>query len=1332
MAADSEASAAAVVDHNDADSNLVELTKEEIVSALRDPQMNEVGIYGLEQVGDQATGVNEEVMEIDLLSLISIYNELEDEVRGIFLLCGAYGKSILVNDLLKYVIGLGVFKNINSIDDARQELVKIIGKLKESSLVLDHDERDIQMHDHLGGFAKSIASDHVFAMERTVPLEDWPREDFLRGCSQIILEGNYIQKLPKRLDCPNLELLHLDSTGNRTLKIPDSFFEGMVNLQVLDLVGMVIQPELPTSLVSLTKLKTLCLNACSLGYMTGIAALTHLEILSFFESSIKEFPVETGQLTHLKMLDLSYFQIDDEVILPKILSNLTELEELYMGNLNDLEETCLDQLIIDSIKKLKVIIKVKKCDGLEYLFSVSKINKFFQLVEIEVSECRSMKNIVLLDSGTTIDEIESIPVRSLTLQHLPAINGFCSDGNFGSHDVPTLFPNEKALFRPLRHLKLISISRIMLLVITALSNGMAPLQNLETMEILDCDDLQYLFAIAKKEKKDHKAHENYGGLLPDLRQLHLRNLGKLRSIVGLNHPEGTLGFKMLNQLTIWSCNKLRYVLPLYVLENLQQLENIEISDCEMLERIFGDEDDTQMRKSDLIPHQLTKVKSLILEKLPKFSGCCQDGCMVEWLSLKKVRVVKCDMIQQGSLGMIERPLLTSVEVIECNTWANYEHPEINIIHLFRLTDELSRLEELKIKDSEELRKYMEMELEWSSFRKLKILEALQCDQELTKFLSTILLRRSHELEELTIENCKLLEQVFDLENLASDTLVTRIFPNLQTMRLNGLPKLNYICNNDPKIWGTLELGNLGKLEIINCSLKGPLPTTLVEKLVKLKIESCKMIEQVVEENVEMQGRLFCNLDDLQLLSLPKLTKFNSGHCNLTIPNLQSLRIEKCPELNAFTTGFLSNQITNEMMDACLKLQTLKLVGSKTFEEIWQDKVSNINITDCELKEVEVDSFSRLRYIFPSSMLPKLSEKLVTLVVRNCSSLSDVFQLMSENHSITAFQNLKIVRLKGCDSLQRLLLPCNYPSLTEIDISDCQSLEYIFMDTQINAEEKCFPNLESIVLENLPMLSSFSLEIFEFPKLHKARIVYCPAIETFLRKVLAKVSNFIDKDFSSKSPPFGHGKGRLLPQLEELELSDLPKMRLWNTEPQIPVFEKLTSLKIIGCGSIEKLFSVSVARHLVDLKSLTVYKCESMLHVLHGRGGRRLCRFEKLETLVLKHLPRLTCFCENGLALDFPELKMVRVEDVPNMSTFMPIFMLPLPFWTPKLNEVYVTYVNKYWRGDLNETIKYLHKDHEKLKKEVWKTDQSSPGNSLDRYKGAAESSLQVYADELIS
>ncbi|KAK4253304.1 hypothetical protein QN277_010627 [Acacia crassicarpa] len=863
--------------------------------------------------------------------------------------------------------------------------------------------------------------------------------------------------------------------------------------------------------------------------------------------------------------------------------------------------------------------------------------------------------------------------------------------------------------------------------LNCICNKNVKLGNLQRLEIIQCGFFKGPLStalVAKLRSLDIESCEMMEKVVEDNeeRMFHYSNMA-------LSNPGRIHSFQGLIHLRVCRCNQLRYILPLYILQNLQKLENIEISECQMLEQIFGDEDEARMRKSNNTV-ELRQVKSLILEELPKFSGCCQDGCIVEWLSLERLKVVKCDTIRQKSLGMIERSLLTSVDVIECNTWANNEDPEINIRHLFHLTDQLSRQEKLTIKDSEELRKYMETELQPSSFRKLKILEALQCDQKLTKFLSIILFRQSHGLEELTIENCKLLEQVFDLEDFASDAHVTRIFPNLQKMRLNGLPKMNCICNNDPIIWGNLDLGNLVELEIIDCSLlKGPLPTTLLEKLVTLKIESCEMIEQVVEENVEMQGRFFCNLDDLQLLSLPKLTKLISGHCNLTIPSLRSLRIEKCPVLNAFTTGFLSNQTTNEgtsyhvppdeKMDACLKLQTLKLVGNKTFEEIWQGKVSNINITDCELEEVEVDSFSKLRNIFPSSMLPKLSEKLVKLVVRNCSSLSDVFQLMSENHSITAFQNLKIVRLKGCDSLQRLLLPCNYPILTEIDISDCQSLEYIFIDT-INAEEICFPHLKSIVLENLPKLSSFSLETFEFPTLTKARIVNCPAIQTFSRDVSAETNNFMDT-VSSISPPFVQAKTEILPKLEKLELSDLPKMQLWNKEPQIPVFQNLTSLKIIGCGSIDKLFSVSVAEHLVDLKSLTVYKCESMLHVLHGGGGTLHSGFIKLETLVLKHLPRLTCFCEDGFADEFRELKMVRVEDVPNMDTFMRSQHLK----TPKLKEVYVTYVNKYWRGNLNETIEYFHKNHvsEKLK-EVWKTDQSSHGNNLDRYKDAAESSSQ--------
>lgn len=193
-----------------------------------------------------------------------------------------------------------------------------------------------------------------------------------------------------------------------------------------------------------------------------------------------------------------------------------------------------------------------------------------------------------------------------------------------------------------------------------------------------------------------------------------------------------------------------------------------------------------------------------------------------------------------------------------------------------------------------------------------------------------------------------------------------------------------------------------------------------------------------------------------------------------------------------------------LQGVCSKLQTLKLVGNESFKEIWDGQISNIS--ECELKEVEIESFSKLEHIFPSSMLPTLYKKLESLDLRKCISLVTVFQ-MKENDP-NKFENLTTVTLKDCDSLEKLLLPCSYPSLTKIDISNCKSLKEIINDKERKGE--CFPQLKSIILENLPALSSFSLEISEFPKLQKVRIVKCPAIKTFSRSVSAEANDSKDK------------------------------------------------------------------------------------------------------------------------------------------------------------------------------------------------------------------------------
>ncbi|PNX90980.1 disease resistance protein, partial [Trifolium pratense] len=154
--------------------------------------------------------------------------------------------------------------------------------------------------------------------------------DELQKYHQIIVPGNYIYKLPEKLDCPELKLLILDNRGDY-LNVPDDFFSGMGELKVIVLCGMMLTPSPPPSLCFLTKIQSLDMSECVLKDISIVAELKSLEILILERSDIKELPKEIGQLTNLRMLNLTNC-CGLRFIPANLISSLTCLEELYMGN----------------------------------------------------------------------------------------------------------------------------------------------------------------------------------------------------------------------------------------------------------------------------------------------------------------------------------------------------------------------------------------------------------------------------------------------------------------------------------------------------------------------------------------------------------------------------------------------------------------------------------------------------------------------------------------------------------------------------------------------------------------------------------------------------------------------------------------------------------------------------------------------------------------------------------------------------------------------------------------------------------------------------------------
>ncbi|KAL5758677.1 hypothetical protein ACOSP7_021288 [Xanthoceras sorbifolium] len=259
------------------------------------------------------------------------YNHLEtDELKSMFLLCSAMGftSDASIEDLLRYGMGLRLFKTVYTMEEARDKVNTLVQKLKESSLLLDNpDDNCFSIHDVVRDVGRAIASkDHneITVIDDVIPWE-WKDKIMIKNCTSISLYG--IIELPnKELDCPLLEFLYMES-GTGSSKIPDKFFRGMPNLRVLHLMGMELSP-LPSSLVCLVNLRALCLNCSSISDISFIEDMKDLEIL-VLSCEIEQLLKEIGELTELRVLDLSQCYAL-QIIPPSTISRLIKLEELYM------------------------------------------------------------------------------------------------------------------------------------------------------------------------------------------------------------------------------------------------------------------------------------------------------------------------------------------------------------------------------------------------------------------------------------------------------------------------------------------------------------------------------------------------------------------------------------------------------------------------------------------------------------------------------------------------------------------------------------------------------------------------------------------------------------------------------------------------------------------------------------------------------------------------------------------------------------------------------------------------------------------------------------------
>ncbi|XP_040361743.1 probable disease resistance protein At4g27220 isoform X2 [Rosa chinensis] len=258
-----------------------------------------------------------------------------NDAKSCFLLCCLFPEDyeIPTEDLLKYGVGIGLFQDSNTMQEARARVELVVKSLKASSLLLEPKEKGcVRMHDVIRDVAISISlleDGQRFFVKAGCELMEWPKINAHEGYSVISLMKNKISKLPEELVCPKLLILLLQH--NATLnEIPKTFFKSLNELRVFD-ISESSMCSVPLSFCPLTNLHTLCLDGCkSIGDMSFLQSLNNLEILSMRECRPQEFPKEIGHLTNLRMLDITNLRLQVSTIPSKVISRLSKLEELYM------------------------------------------------------------------------------------------------------------------------------------------------------------------------------------------------------------------------------------------------------------------------------------------------------------------------------------------------------------------------------------------------------------------------------------------------------------------------------------------------------------------------------------------------------------------------------------------------------------------------------------------------------------------------------------------------------------------------------------------------------------------------------------------------------------------------------------------------------------------------------------------------------------------------------------------------------------------------------------------------------------------------------------------
>ncbi|KAG2380649.1 Disease resistance protein [Vigna angularis] len=913
-----------------------------------------------------------------------------------------------------------------------------------------------------------------------------------------------------------------------------------------------------------------------------------------------------------------------------------KLEEICLNQMNRLTNIWQTEVSVDSFSSL-TLVKIENCNKLENIFPSHMEGWFESLINVEVSKCKSVKEIFEINDLQEIDEFGGIDtnLHVILLENLPKLKKLWSKD-----------PNGILNFHKLRTVEVSHCDELRNLFPASMAKDIS---NLERMSVLYCEKMVEIVA-----SKGASEVNNDPLVFPELSYVRLYSLSNIKHFYKERH---LIKCPNLKEFSVVQCVKLK-IFSKEISRTTNKEERCIFSAEEVLSNLEYMEINFNQAQNLLPNYQMHNLKELSLIYVTSVDLFYQFSYIMPNLEKLKLTSYYPDEESESNGDIAHKKRLVIVLQLE------------ELVLLFSTIKDLGLervpiLQRLKLLKLEYCEKLSNLGLPFVSLSYLTYLELKSC-QGLRNLMASSTAQSMVQLKTMKVINCNNLKEIVSNEKNEEGKVKKIVFSKLISIELVRLENLASFCSyKDYEFeFPSLEILIIREcMKMVKFSEREPIVPKLKDVFGVEGDEKAKWqwesdlnatIQKVFNEKVSFAysedlwldefiiEQLWHSSDWVRQKSFGYLKKLSAWGCDSLVHIIPSHLLSCFHNLEELEVGYCDAQVIFNISDenrvtkasGIFHLKKLSVEFLPELEHVWDKDPEGI-IGLQFLKEISVSYCCSLRSLFPASVAKDLT-RLQVLEVRKCEELEEIFmknERSEEEEGSTqesVFHRLTTLRLEELPSLKYSIhyskKQVSTSNLGERDIQElCLGSRHI--------PNSNFSFLESLTMDGCEFLSYVVLPFSLLP--------FLTSLETLEVRNCDSVKSIFDVKCTAQSRDVT-SIGQTLPfSLKKLTISKLPNLKnVWNEDPQVIVsMNHLQEVCVEKCEGLTSVFPASKDKYLLKLENLVVKECKGLLTIfaednINPRTKLELkisCPF--VRSLQLRDLPNLKYFYYSSLYCD---------------------------------------------------------------------------------------------------